>query len=58
MSQVTAPRDVVEFAFRNPTKHMWRFEETTKKNYNTMYIPQSAFESQPKRIRVTIEVIE
>jgi hypothetical protein len=48
---------VAEFGFRNPTKRMWRFEETSKTGMNTIYLPQSAFEKEPQKIRVTVEVI-
>ena len=59
MAQTTAPRVVVEFVFRNPTKRKWRFEETPPlRNWDTIYVPQSAFPTEPKRIRVTVEVIE
>jgi len=49
---------VAEFSFRNPTKRTFRFEETTnEQNIGTLYIQQRAFKTQPKKIRVTVEVI-
>jgi hypothetical protein len=49
---------VAEFGFRNPTKRTFRFEETTnEQNIGTLYIQQRAFKTQPKKIRVTVEVI-
>jgi ribosomal protein L31E len=59
MAQVQPPRFVAELSFRNQTKRTYRFEETTvQQNIQTLYIQQRAFEKQPKRIRVTVEVIE
>jgi hypothetical protein len=48
---------VAEFSFRNSTKRKWRFEETSQTGVDTIYIPQSAFKTQPKKVRVTVEVI-
>jgi len=57
--QAQTPRFVAEFNFRNSTKRTHRFEETTTaQNIQTIYIQQRAFEKPPKRIRVTVEVIE
>jgi hypothetical protein len=48
-----------EFNFRNSTKRTFRFEETsTQQNIQTLYIQQRAFAVVPKRIRVTVEVLE
>lgn len=59
MAQTTAPRFVVTFKFRNTTKRTFRFEEEgPEQNIQTLYVQQRAFTSQPKRIRVTVEVIE
>lgn len=48
----------VELTFRNSTKRTYRFEEGGAFKIGTLYVQQSAFKQQPKKIRVTVEVIE
>ena len=57
--QDMAKRIVATFKFRNATKRTFRFEEEgNEQNIQTLYVQQRAFDVQPKRIRVTVEVIE
>jgi len=47
------------FKFRNSTKRTYRFEEEAgEQNIQTLYVQQRAFSVQPKKIKVTVEVIE
>jgi hypothetical protein len=51
---------VGEFNFRNSTRRTFRFEQTNGEEIRTIYIAQSAAlfkKGQPKKIRVTVEVI-
>lgn len=58
--QDMAKRIVATFKFRNATKRTYRFEEEegSEQSIQTLYVQQRAFDTQPKRIRVTVEVIE
>ena len=47
------------FDFLKPTKRTYRFQEYgTDIKIETLYVKQSAFKTQPKKIKVTVEVVE
>jgi hypothetical protein len=51
---------VAEFNFRNSTPRTYRFEQVNGEEIRTIYIAQTATlfkKEQPKKIRVTVEVI-
>lgn len=47
-----------EFSFLRATKNKQRFDETTETGMDEIYIPKSAFEKQPEKVKVVIEVVE
>ena len=48
-----------EFEFERPTKRTYRFRETVKPpKIGVLYVQKSALPRQPKRLRVTVEVLE
>lgn len=48
-----------EFEFERPTKRTYRFRETVKPpKIGVLYVQKSALPGQPKRLRVTVEVLE
>jgi hypothetical protein len=46
------------FSYRNDTKRCYRFQEIDGEKIETLYAKKSNFSRQPKKIRVTVEVIE
>jgi hypothetical protein len=46
------------FDFLRSTKRTFRFQEVGGTNIETLYVKQSAFKVQPKKIKVTVEVLE
>jgi len=52
---------VSTFDFLKATKRTYRFQEYGPEpilKIETLYVKQSAFKTQPKKIKVTVEVIE
>jgi len=50
---------VSTFDFLKATKRTFRFQEYgTDIKIETLYVKQSAFKVQPKKIKVTVEVLE
>lgn len=50
---------VSTFDFLKATKRTFRFQEYgTDIKIETLYVKQSAFKAQPKKIKVTVEVLE
>lgn len=48
-----------EFKFERPTKRTYRFRETGEPpKIGVLYVQKSALQGQPKRLRVTVEVLE
>jgi len=49
----------VEMSFEKTTKRTYRFFEFgSMPKIGTLYVQQSAFKSQPKKLKVTVEVLE
>jgi hypothetical protein len=46
------------FDFLRSTKRTFRFQEVGGTNIEILYVKQSAFKVQPKKIKVTVEVLE
>jgi len=44
--------------YAKTTKTTYRFQEIQGENIKTLYIKQVAFKIQPKKIKVTVEVLE
>lgn len=58
------PKTSIEFAFERETKNTYRFLETglegpdDRGTIGTLYVQKSAFKSQPKGLKVTIETVD
>jgi len=49
----------VEFEYERDTKRMYRFQETSEEPViGYLYVKKAAFSSQPKKLKVTVEVLE
>ena len=49
---------VAEFVFVKDTRNTHRMEEEGSNHINTLYLQKATWPEQPKRVKVTIEVIE
>jgi len=48
-----------EFVYEKETRNFFRFQEIgAMRHIGTLYVQKATFEKQPKRLRVTVEVIE
>jgi len=47
-----------EFEFEKETRRTYRFAEVNGETIGTLYVKKTAFDKQPKRVKVTVEVIE